>query len=103
MYLKIESQWSFVFCFISQCLNRYEQVYVSGSCSLNKKATKKKAHEEVVTTSCSCALFGKPIRLRALDMLFAKPIKSFACVRQCGLRFIRHFYFKDIREILERS
>ena len=54
----------------NECWNTYEQLHVSGSRSLNKTKRLKTAHEEEAcrtdaTTSCLCAFFDKPIRLRA--------------------------------------
>ena len=82
-----------------QIQNRYEQVHVSGSHSLNTTRLKT-THEEAArrtnaTASFLCALFDKPIRLRASVRAVRKTNQNYClCSPQCGFRFVRRWHTK---------
>ena len=88
----------FAVCFNSQCLNRYEQVHVSCSRSLNKKRLKTALEEAArrtnATTSCLRALFDKPIRLRAFLHAVRKTNQnSCSCSPAVSVLFAVFFFF----------
>ena len=77
-----------------QIQNRYEQVHVSGSHSLNttrlKTIYEEAARRTNATASFLCALFDKPIRLRASVRAVRKTNQNYClCSPQCGFRFVR--------------
>ena len=70
---------------ISQCLNRYEQVHLSGSRSLNKIIRKEKSDKKWSPTEQTrrnpVYVLSSMSGRRSSCTLFAKPIKTLACVR----------------------